>query len=66
MRASAKHGRNAYEKIAKDVGRPVEETKRYAQAFWSKGASVFPAADWDRVVKQIDKVRHAWSLLVMI
>jgi SWI/SNF-related matrix-associated actin-dependent regulator of chromatin subfamily A member 5 len=55
LKASAKHGRSAYEKIAKDVGRPVDETKRYSQTFWKKGSSVLSPGDWDRVVKQIEK-----------
>lgn len=55
VRASAKHGRHAYEKIAKDVGFSVEEIRRYATTFWSKGSSSFPAAEWDRVVKQVEK-----------
>ena len=56
VRASAKHGRSEFEKIAKDVGRPVEETKRYSQAFWERGAAELPAADWERITKQIEKV----------
>ena len=55
IRASAKHGRHEYEKVAKDVGRPVEETKRYAAAFWEKGATDLPLAEWERVTKQIEK-----------
>jgi SWI/SNF-related matrix-associated actin-dependent regulator of chromatin subfamily A member 5 len=43
VRASAKHGRHEFEKIAKDVGRPVEETRRYSQVlfFRSSGVTVF-------------------------
>ena len=54
-KASAKHGRHEYEKIAKDVGRPVEDIKQYALAFWGKGATELPAAEWERVTKQIEK-----------
>jgi len=55
IRASAKHGRSEYEKIAKDVGRPVEETQRYSSVFWSRGGSELPPLEWDRVTKQIEK-----------
>lgn len=56
VRASAKHGRSEYEKIARDVSRPVEETRRYSLAFWERGASELPAVDWERITKQIEKV----------
>eukprot|EP00981_Chlorochromonas_danica_P005429 scaffold1091_cov164-Ochromonas_danica.AAC.52 len=55
VRASAKHGRDEYEKIAKDIGRPLDETKRYAQAFWEKGPKDLPPQEWERVVKLIEK-----------
>lgn len=58
IRASAKHGRSEYEKIAKDVGRPVEETQRYSSVFWRRGGSELPPLEWDRVTKQIEKVLH--------
>jgi SWI/SNF-related matrix-associated actin-dependent regulator of chromatin subfamily A member 5 len=56
VRASAKHGRNEFEKIAKEVGRPLEETKKYAATFWERGFSELPHTEWDRVTKQIEKV----------
>ena len=55
IRASAKHGRRAYDKIAKDVGRPIEDVQRYCETFWSKGPSMLPAAEFDRVVKLVEK-----------
>lgn len=54
IRYSAKHGRTGYEKIAKDIRKPLDETKRYAEAFWSRGPSVFQA-EWDKNVKAIEK-----------
>jgi SWI/SNF-related matrix-associated actin-dependent regulator of chromatin subfamily A member 5 len=57
VRASAKYGRAEFEKVAKDIGRPLDEVVRYANAFWEKGQRDLPAAEWDRVVKQIEKVR---------
>lgn len=55
VKSTAKNGRIAYEKIAKDVRRPPEEIKRYSEMFWTKGSSAFPPAEWDRHVKQIEK-----------
>jgi SWI/SNF-related matrix-associated actin-dependent regulator of chromatin subfamily A member 5 len=55
IKSTAKNGRTAYEKISKDVRRPIDEIKRYAETFWAKGAFVFPPAEWDRHVKQIEK-----------
>jgi SWI/SNF-related matrix-associated actin-dependent regulator of chromatin subfamily A member 5 len=56
VRASAKYGRNEYEKIAKDIGRPLDETIKYANAFWEKGPIDLPASEWERVLKLIEKV----------
>jgi SWI/SNF-related matrix-associated actin-dependent regulator of chromatin subfamily A member 5 len=56
VRASAKHGRRAYDKIAKDVGRPVDDVQRYCETFWSKGPAMLPSAEFDRVVKMVEKV----------
>eukprot|EP01035_Chromulina_nebulosa_P022015 gene22015-28499_t len=55
IKASAKHRRHEYEKIAKDVGRPVDDIKHYAIAFWGKGGTELPPAEWERVTKQIEK-----------
>lgn len=55
IRASAKHGRAEYEKIAKDVGRPVDETKRYAETFWSRGQKELSPQEWEKAIKQIEK-----------
>ena len=63
IRASAKHGRNEHEKIARDVGRPVEEARRYSQVFWERGVSEIPAADWEKITKQIEKVRFTLFFL---
>jgi SWI/SNF-related matrix-associated actin-dependent regulator of chromatin subfamily A member 5 len=56
VRASAKHGRSEFEKIAKDIHKSVEETIRYAETFWSRGMIAFPPSEWDRIVKSIEKV----------
>lgn len=66
IRGSAKHGRRAYDKIARDVGRPVEDVQRYCETFWSKGPSALPSAEFDRVVKQVEKVTFYLSLAILI
>lgn len=55
IRASAKHGRTEYEKIAKDMSRPAEEIKRYCNVFWERGRTELPPQEWERVTKQIEK-----------
>ncbi|CAM9610593.1 unnamed protein product [Ascophyllum nodosum] len=55
VRASAKHGRGAYDRIAAEVGKAEIEVERYAKAFWEKGADTFPAAEWERHVKNVEK-----------
>mmetsp|Transcript_9123 Transcript_9123/g.8154 ORF Transcript_9123/g.8154 Transcript_9123/m.8154 type:complete len:1404 (-) Transcript_9123:63-4274(-) len=55
IKASAKHGRNEFEKISKDIHKPVEEVKKYSEAFWSKGSKIFPPAEWEKNVKAIEK-----------
>lgn len=56
VRASAKHGRFEHEKISKDIGRSVDETCRYSTVFWEKGPRDLPPQEWERVLKQIEKV----------
>lgn len=56
IRAAAKHGRGSFDKISKDVGRPVDELKRYSSAFWERGPKEISSTEWERVVKQIEKV----------
>jgi SWI/SNF-related matrix-associated actin-dependent regulator of chromatin subfamily A member 5 len=55
IRASAKHGRNEYEKIAKDVGRPIDEIKRYADTFWLRGQRELSPQEWEKAIKQVEK-----------
>lgn len=57
IRGAAKFGRTEYDKVAKDVGRPVDEVRRYAEVFWDRGSVIFPPAEWEKVVKQVEKVR---------
>lgn len=56
VRASARHGRNEYAKIAQDVGRSVDDVTRYAKKFWEGGPTMLPAQEWERVTKLIEKV----------
>jgi len=55
VRVSGKYGRHEYEKMAKDIGKSPEEVKRYADAFWSVGSTLLPAAEWERNFKNIEK-----------
>lgn len=55
VKASAKHGRNEHEKIAKEMGKPVDEIKRYCEVFWSRGEAEFQPQEWDRMLKQVEK-----------
>lgn len=55
VKASAKHGRNEHEKIAKEMGKPTDEIKRYCDVFWSRGEAEFQPQEWDRMLKQVEK-----------
>ena len=55
VRASAKHGRTGYDKIAKELRKPIDECRRYADAFWPRGPLNFPATEWEKTVKSIEK-----------
>ncbi|CAM9485755.1 unnamed protein product, partial [Hapterophycus canaliculatus] len=55
VRASAKHGRGAYDRIAAEVGKAEKDVERYSKAFWEKGANAFAPADWERHVKNVEK-----------
>ena len=57
VRGAAKFGRTEYDKVAKDVGRPADEVRRYAEVFWDRGSTIFPPAEWEKVVKQVEKVK---------
>jgi SWI/SNF-related matrix-associated actin-dependent regulator of chromatin subfamily A member 5 len=62
IRGAAKFGRTEYDKVAKDVGRPVDEVRRYAEVFWDRGSIIFPPAEWEKVVKQVEKVSSTFVL----
>lgn len=55
IKASAKYGRNNFEKIAEDVHRPLEEVSRYGTVFWKDGPDVFGSNDWEKIVRQVEK-----------
>lgn len=55
IRGCAKYGRNEFDKISKEVVRPVDDIMNYAKVFWDKGLKVFGQAEWDRTLKQIEK-----------
>ena len=55
LRALSKFGRTQYDKVAKDIGRPVDEVRRYSELFWAKGSTVFSEAEWERFTKQVER-----------
>jgi len=55
VRACARYGRSEPAKIAKDIGRPVEEVERYAEVFFTRGADAFNPAEMERIMRQIEK-----------
>lgn len=63
VKSSAKYGRACYEKIAREVGHPLDEVRRYADRFWSRGSAMLQPAEWEKVVKQIEKVVHITCVL---
>jgi SWI/SNF-related matrix-associated actin-dependent regulator of chromatin subfamily A member 5 len=57
IRASAKYGRTELEKIAVEVGKSVEDVKKYAETFWDEhiGKERFSENEYERVVKLIER-----------
>jgi len=56
VRASARVGRDEYEKIALDVGKTEREVKAFAEAFWGElGKTRISEHEYDRAVKMIER-----------
>jgi len=57
IRSSAKYGRGEIEKIAIEVGRSVEDVRKYSEAFWDEdiGKARFSKNEYERVVKLIER-----------
>jgi SWI/SNF-related matrix-associated actin-dependent regulator of chromatin subfamily A member 5 len=56
VKASAAYGRDAYEKISLEVGRPESAVIEYATAFWGeKGKNRIAEHEYDRVTKLIER-----------
>ena len=56
VKASAKHGRSAFEKITLEVGKPENVVREYAAAFWGDLGRVRIAEhEYDRVTKIIER-----------
>jgi SWI/SNF-related matrix-associated actin-dependent regulator of chromatin subfamily A member 5 len=56
VKASAKHGRDAAEKISQEVGKNEADVKDYIAAFWGEvGKSRIVEHEYDRVVKMIER-----------
>jgi SWI/SNF-related matrix-associated actin-dependent regulator of chromatin subfamily A member 5 len=54
VKAAAQYGKTNHIAIAADVGKPDEEVRRYAQAFWSVGQQRMPAEQWDKSMAKVD------------
>jgi len=66
-RGCQKFGRNAYGKIAMDVGKSEEDVKTYADAFWGDlGQSRISQPEYERVTKAVErgenKINHIREL----
>mmetsp|Transcript_26415 Transcript_26415/g.29220 ORF Transcript_26415/g.29220 Transcript_26415/m.29220 type:complete len:1157 (+) Transcript_26415:57-3527(+) len=57
VRSSAKFGRAELEKVAFEVGKLLEDVKRYAESFWDEniGKARFSQNEYERVVKLIER-----------
>jgi hypothetical protein len=55
VKSSAKHGRWDYARIALDVGKDPAEVASYAQLFWRVAAAKLPAAEYESVLRRVEK-----------
>ena len=57
VKASSKHGRNMFSKIAAEVGKTQAMVEEYAAAFWDEnfGKNRFSENEYSRVVKRIEQ-----------
>ncbi|KAJ8603319.1 hypothetical protein CTAYLR_009021 [Chrysophaeum taylorii] len=56
VKASARHGREAYEKISEDLFKfTPQDVEAYATAFWTNGQKFLSSAEWDRVCRAVEK-----------
>lgn len=54
IRSSARYGRNEFEKIAREVSKPVEEVKRYAEVYWNQGPTLLTPNEWERNLRKVE------------
>jgi len=52
-KACAKYGRSEYEKLAKEIGKPADDVRRYSETFWKLGEKHIN--EFERHVKNIEK-----------
>lgn len=56
LKASARHGRTAYEKISDEIlAFAMNEVEAYSNAFWTKGMRFLTSAEWDRACRMVEK-----------
>jgi superfamily II DNA/RNA helicase len=59
VKCSAKHGRNDYEKIARDMYLEAEDVEKYATKFWTIGRDHLGEEEYTLKVKSIEKGEKA-------
>ncbi|KAH9113785.1 hypothetical protein AeMF1_012062 [Aphanomyces euteiches] len=52
IKLMARYGRSNLTAIAREMGKPQDEVKRYADTFWQRGSEL---GDWDKIRKSIEK-----------
>jgi SWI/SNF-related matrix-associated actin-dependent regulator of chromatin subfamily A member 5 len=57
IRGSAKYGRNRLDKVSVEIGKPLDDVKVFADAFWDEniGKARFSEHEYERVVKLIER-----------
>ncbi len=57
IRGSAKYGRDRLDKVSIEIGKPIDEVKTFAGAFWDPnvGRARFSEHEYERVVKVIER-----------
>ena len=57
LRGCAKYGRTQLDKVSVEIGKPIEDVKKFAAAFWDEnmGKARFSEHEYDRVVKLIER-----------
>lgn len=57
IRAVTDHGRDKIEKIADEVGKGIEETKRYSDTFWKRNSEIEDIENYLQRINEGDRLR---------